>query len=134
MGIEAVPFVISSSIMPIKVQCECGKAFSAKDELAGKTVKCPGCQKPLKITGGASPAKASAAKPSSAPAPKGPAAKAAPAVPAGQMDDMFDDIGLKAPEAGTVPCPGCGEPMAIAAVEAWPQDEHREGWHGIGSA
>ena len=42
--------------MPIKVQCACGKAFAAKDELAGKTVKCPGCQKPLKIPGGAAPA------------------------------------------------------------------------------
>lgn len=116
MGSGAVPFAISSSIMPIKVQCECGKAFSAKDELAGKTVKCPGCQKPLKIPGAAAPAKASAAKPGSAPAAKGPATKAGAAAPAGQMDDMFDDIGLKAPEAGTVPCPGCGEPMAIAAV------------------
>lgn len=35
--------------MPIKVACRCGQAFAAKDELAGKTVKCPKCQAPLVI-------------------------------------------------------------------------------------
>src|SRR5437763_980284 len=59
----------STLVMAIKVQCSCGKAFAAKDELAGKTVKCPSCQKPLKIPGGTAPAKS---------APKADAAKAAP--------------------------------------------------------
>jgi heme/copper-type cytochrome/quinol oxidase subunit 3 len=40
--------------MPIKVTCRCGQQFAAKDELAGKVVKCPKCQESLKI--GASPA------------------------------------------------------------------------------
>jgi len=35
--------------MPIKTSCSCGKLFNAPDSLLGKTVKCPGCQKPLKI-------------------------------------------------------------------------------------
>jgi hypothetical protein len=68
--------------MPIKVQCSCGKAFAAKDELAGKTVKCPGCQQPLKIPGEAAPAKAAVkatnGQPSSGAA-KPAASKAAPA-------------------------------------------------------
>ncbi|HEY2413950.1 MAG TPA: hypothetical protein VGI40_17005, partial [Pirellulaceae bacterium] len=74
--------------MAIKVQCSCGKAFAAKDELAGKTVKCPGCQKPLKIPGGTAPAKATA-KPdaSKAAAGKSTPAKAAPAKASGADDD-----------------------------------------------
>jgi hypothetical protein len=96
--------------MPIKVQCECGKAFAAKDELAGKTVKCPGCQKPLKIPGGAAPAKAPA-KPSS-----GAAAKVAAPSPASGMSDLFDEAGMHAAAKGTMPCPGCGEALAQEVV------------------
>ncbi|MFM9960137.1 MAG: hypothetical protein ACKV2Q_02815 [Planctomycetaceae bacterium] len=35
--------------MPIKVTCACGKKLAVKDELAGKKVKCPACQKLLSI-------------------------------------------------------------------------------------
>ncbi len=35
--------------MPIPVGCQCGKRFQAKDELAGKRVKCPGCGNVLTI-------------------------------------------------------------------------------------
>jgi len=50
--------------MAIEVKCgSCGKSFRAKDELAGKAVRCPGCQQPLKIPGhGASPAAVGASK------------------------------------------------------------------------
>lgn len=121
--------------MPIKVQCACGKAFAAKDELAGKTVKCPGCQKPLKIPGGQpatakEPAKA-AAKPTAPAAAKPAAGKQAAAKPAGKPAasakpaapspaaanaDLFDEIGLQAAAAGTRPCPGCTEPLDLKAV------------------
>jgi len=37
--------------MAIQVSCACGKTFKVKDHLAGKAVKCPGCQKPLRIPG-----------------------------------------------------------------------------------
>lgn len=100
--------------MPIKVQCECGKAFAAKDELAGKTVKCPGCQKPLKIPAGSAPAKAPAktpAKPSSSGA-----AKAAAPSPASMMSDLFDEAGMHAAAKGTMPCPGCGEALTQDVV------------------
>src|SRR5580765_2842287 len=110
--------------MPIKVQCACGKAFAAKDELAGKTVKCPACQKPLKIPGG-SAATAPAAKPAAAkpaaqagakPTATKPAAPANAAAPAAGAGDLFDEIGLQAAAPDTRPCPGCTEPMPIAAV------------------
>jgi hypothetical protein len=108
--------------MPIKVQCACGKAFAAKDELAGKTVKCPGCQKPVKIPGGtASPASAKpaaskqvAAKPAAGAASSKAVPKSAPAPKNG--DDLFDEVGLQAVAAGTQPCPGCSEPMPLQAV------------------
>jgi hypothetical protein len=122
--------------MPIKVQCACGKAFAAKDELAGKTVKCPGCQQPLKIPGGsAAPAdgkpaaKAAAAKsataakqpaakqPATRPAtPAKPAAASTPAALGGGSSSLFDEVGLQAPTAGTVPCPGCKAPLPPQAV------------------
>ena len=35
--------------MPIKVSCACGKKLSVKDELAGRTLKYPACQKLLSI-------------------------------------------------------------------------------------
>ena len=35
--------------MPIPVKCACGKTLSLKDELAGKKVKCPACQKLLSV-------------------------------------------------------------------------------------
>ncbi len=35
--------------MAIKVACACGKKLAVKDELAGKKVKCPACQKLLSI-------------------------------------------------------------------------------------
>jgi hypothetical protein len=109
--------------MPIKVQCACGKAFAAKDELAGKTVKCPACQQPLKISAGPTPASKAAAKPATASAKKSPASKpagakvAAPApAPAKPSDSLFDELGLAPPLEGTRPCPGCTAPLAIEAV------------------
>jgi hypothetical protein len=37
--------------MSIAVKCRCGKKFKVKDRLAGKTVRCPHCQGPLRIGG-----------------------------------------------------------------------------------
>ncbi|MGE4158994.1 MAG: hypothetical protein AB7F75_07840 [Planctomycetota bacterium] len=74
--------------MPIKTTCSCGKVFQAPDNLAGKSVKCPGCSKPLKVPGPAAVPKSAAtatkppagpAKPSATPAKPVPAAKPAPA-------------------------------------------------------
>jgi hypothetical protein len=38
--------------VPIAVNCACGKSFHVKDELAGKHIKCPGCQAVVQVTGG----------------------------------------------------------------------------------
>ena len=49
--------------MPIKVKCgSCSTRFKAKDELAGRRVKCPKCQKPVVIEAAAPVPVASAPK------------------------------------------------------------------------
>lgn len=35
--------------MSISISCQCGKSYKLKDELAGKTVKCPNCGASLKL-------------------------------------------------------------------------------------
>ncbi|MFO0972115.1 MAG: hypothetical protein U1A27_01575 [Phycisphaerae bacterium] len=60
--------------MAIVVRCkQCGKELRAKDELAGKTVRCPGCQSPLKIEpAGSASGSAAPAAPKNGPASNGP--------------------------------------------------------------
>ena len=77
--------------MPIKVACQCGQNFAAKDELAGKKVKCPKCGQVLTI-----------------PSPMSLAEK-----PAEGISDLLDDVGMK---AGVARCPGCGSEMAEEAI------------------
>jgi hypothetical protein len=52
--------------MPVAVSCTCGKSFHVKDELAGKKIKCPGCQAVVEVpAAGVAPA---APTPAAAPA------------------------------------------------------------------
>ena len=109
--------------MPIKVACACGAAFAAKDELAGRTVKCPKCAQPLTIpaSGAAAPkaAPAGAAKPAAAAAttqrPSAPRQQPAPSAPAA-APSLFDEVGLKATVPGAPVCPGCAAPLPPNAV------------------
>ncbi|MDA1052558.1 MAG: zinc ribbon domain-containing protein [Planctomycetota bacterium] len=96
--------------MPIKVACQCGASFAAKDELAGKAVRCPKCKQPLKI----------------------PVPAAAPAqAPPGGLDDLFDEVGIAAKKGPS--CPKCHaelKPNAIMCVACGvdlQSGEHREG-------
>ncbi|MEX2175345.1 MAG: hypothetical protein WD872_13365 [Pirellulaceae bacterium] len=106
--------------MPIKVQCTCGAAFAAKDELALRTVKCPKCQQPLKIPAAGGPAKSGAAAPRpatpAAPAQQRPAARQLAAPLPSAAPSMYDEAGLVAHQVGTAPCPGCVAPMPLQAV------------------
>ena len=103
--------------MPIKVTCACGQSFAAKDELAGRTVKCPKCSRPLAIpaagAGAAMPAAATQPMPQRPAMPQQPLAAAPAAHSAG---GLFDEIGISAAPAGTTPCPGCRAPMPIGAI------------------
>ncbi len=91
--------------MPIKVTCRCGQQFAAKDELAGKVVKCPKCQESLKI--GASPAK---------PTGTGPTAQAAaPSAVAKLLDEVGFHVHEKEDE-GVQHCPACDQKISDHAV------------------
>lgn len=89
--------------MAIPIRCKCGKQFSAPDKLAGKRVKCPGCETPLAI-------------PSAAP----------PAPTAGGSDAKIltrctcgNSFQAPAKFAGKmVRCPGCKEPLRVPAGKA----------------
>ncbi len=77
--------------MPIQVTCQCGQSLTAKDEFAGKRVKCPKCGGPLLI---------SPSQPVAASANKG-------------LSDLLDDVGIR---ANVNRCPGCGAELAEEAV------------------
>ena len=90
--------------MPIKVTCKCGKSFAAKEQLAGKAVKCPNCSQPIRI-----------------PQPKQkPAAGRPPAAPApGGIGDLLDEVGMggHTHDDYTGPrCPSCDAPLAQHAA------------------
>ncbi|MBW8884172.1 MAG: hypothetical protein JF612_05215, partial [Planctomycetia bacterium] len=86
------------------------------------------CQQPLKIPAGPAAAvpavKSAIAKPgvaqpaAKAAAPKAPGAapRSAAQAPTASAADAFDEIGLQAAAPDTRPCPGCSEPMPLAAV------------------
>jgi len=105
--------------MPIKVTCACGQSFAAKDELAGRTVKCPKCSRPLSIP--AQGAASSIASAMTAPMPQQPAPTPAPAAPAAPSPahpsaGLFDEVGLSSAPTGTTPCPGCRAPIPMGAI------------------
>ena len=84
--------------MPIAVACQCGAKFAAKDELAGKTVKCPKCSQPLVIA---------------AAAPGVPTAAKWPGDPL--IAKLFDEVGLTASKTG-FRCPKCRSDVQQGAV------------------
>jgi len=88
--------------MPIKVTCKCGQQFAAKDELAGKVVKCPKCQQTLTV--GAAPTADASPTPGA-----GPSTVAA----------LLDEIGfhVHGKEDETVQhCPACDHKISDHAV------------------
>lgn len=90
--------------MPIKVTCKCGQSFAAKEQLAGKAVKCPKCAQPLRIP---QPQQ----KP---PAPQQPAPPAA-----GGLGDLLDEAGMSGHEHDDYQgarCPSCDAPLAHNAT------------------
>ncbi len=77
--------------MPIKVACQCGQQFAAKDELAGKRVKCPKCAAVLTI----------------------PPSGSKPAGVGKGVSELLDDAGMR---SGIERRPGCGAELGKSAV------------------
>jgi DNA-directed RNA polymerase subunit RPC12/RpoP len=107
--------------MPIKVTCKCGSSFAARDELAGRAVKCPNCGQPIQIPGpqgGKQPPAGQQRPPGQRPAQPRAQQPAAgrPQTPAGGgLGDLFDEAGLKA-QAQVPKCPNCKEPIKQAGA------------------
>ena len=96
--------------MPILVKCanpDCAKSLRVKDELEGKTIRCPACKTPVQVSGTAAPAmvttaakpiaKAAAPPPTPAKKPAPVPAKTSPKPPPPDDDDVptledFDDL------------------------------------------
>lgn len=121
--------------MPIKLKCSCGQVLSVPDNLAGKSGKCPKCQKAIQIpapasatttaapSGGVAAAKPAAKAPPAKPASSQPVAKAKTPAPAIQVvaaqatnkfDNLLDEVGLTK-KTGPV-CPKCGAPIRPGSV------------------
>jgi uncharacterized protein YxjI len=99
--------------VPIQVKCAnpaCGKVLRVKDELAGKTVKCPACQASLTIPKAGAAAAAPAAKPAAAPAQK-------PAAPGGTKP-VAKPAATKPAAAGAVQKQAAGGKPAAAKAPA----------------
>ncbi|MEK7866127.1 MAG: hypothetical protein AAB434_05545 [Planctomycetota bacterium] len=126
--------------MSIPFTCACGKTLKAKDEWAGKKIKCPGCGQPVRIPAGAGDPPSRAAKPGSksaaGPPSGGPktktAKKAAPARKAASDDidllpadepprkpepdpmtdgEMFTEEQASSLQATSKACPFCKKPI-----------------------
>lgn len=138
--------------MSIPVRCQCGQSFSAKDELAGRTLKCPKCQSPLTIPapGKAAPV-AAKAQPAAARAPAGPQAVPG-SQPAAQgyalqppvpiqtaptnsvLAELLDDAGMASAHRGEQECPNCRKPMphgAILCIKCGYHLQHRVKIQGV---
>lgn len=96
--------------MPISVVCQCGAKLNAKDELAGKAVKCPKCSQPIKIPAAGAASGAAPSKPVAKKEPK-PAVNDA-------IGGLLDEIGAVAtPQVKPdIACPKCGAGMQPGAI------------------
>ncbi len=101
--------------MPIPVECaSCGHRLKAKDASAGRKIRCPECEEPIKVPGGGGGGRPQRKRPKKRPEPA-------------EFDENADlDFGALANMerrgdslgAGDVkPCPECGEPVGTLAEE-----------------
>ena len=100
--------------MPITVSCQCGAKFAAKDELAGKAVKCPKCSQPLRIPSAETPA-VPAAKPTPSAPKKAPASAPTPAPSDPGIGSILDEFGIQGSATG-IRCPSCQADMQPGAI------------------
>ncbi len=105
--------------MPVKVRCQsCEKVFAAPDAARGKLVKCPGCEKKVKVPAGDGAKSGTTAKP----------AGKKPAPAKAKKDEHHDDHehALKnldldgAEDENTRVCPKCGQEIYEEEVNECP--------------
>jgi hypothetical protein len=101
----------------ILTECSCGKVLRAKDELAGKRVKCPSCSQVLTL-----PAKTVRASPSPVPSPPSTAPREIEVVSPSTTPESPPALPIVPPAlpgltGGTRVCEWCAESIAEAAVQ-----------------
>jgi len=97
--------------MPIELTCQCGRALVLRDELAGKTIRCPQCQGELTV----------------------PAAAAAPAEPVLDVLPAADPMAVRAEELPTaIPRPRRRMDLRDPSL-APPKPSAEKGGSGFGS-
>lgn len=106
--------------MPIKVKCgSCSAAFSAKENLAGKNVKCPKCGAGIRVPAAQAPVSPSPVKAGATQgAPSGGVRSGFAGTKSGNLGDpladLLDEVGVKAVATGAV-CPSCEAPVSPGA-------------------
>ncbi|GIW94359.1 MAG: hypothetical protein KatS3mg110_2400 [Pirellulaceae bacterium] len=101
--------------MPIVVTCQCGQKLSAPDSLAGKKARCPKCGAVLAVPApSANRAGAATSRPAKPGGSQGSTAARSGGT-TGSDEKLFDEIGLKAPQAGKE-CPECHGHLPANAV------------------
>src|SRR5712691_9972806 len=99
--------------MTIRITCPCGKQLQARDDYAGKRVKCPTCGKTLAVPGGGDGAAAEALTTKPDPAKKAAAIHFACAC-GRQLQARPELAGRR------TKCPDCGEALIIPHAFAPP--------------
>ncbi|MDP1562583.1 MAG: hypothetical protein Q8M16_14490 [Pirellulaceae bacterium] len=101
--------------MPIKVKCgSCSAAFSAKDTLAGKNVKCPKCGSGIRVPAASAPANPTPARTGATQTARGGFAGTVSGNLGDPLADLLDEVGVKAVATGAV-CPSCEAPVSQGA-------------------
>lgn len=101
--------------MPIKVKCgSCSAAFSAKDELAGKNVKCPKCGAGIRVPSVQVPAATGQSKVDARQTVRSGHAGTIAGNLGDPLADLLDEVGVKAVATGAV-CPNCEAPVTPGA-------------------
>ncbi len=101
--------------MPLRVTCQCGQSLNVPDNLAGKVVKCPKCQKGVKVPGQAtggtsgSPPKLAESAAKKATVSAKPVRPPAASPPLDALAGLFDSAGLTE-RKGTF-CPSCDKSL-----------------------
>src|SRR5438067_12590152 len=92
--------------MPITVSCSCGKQLRAKDESAGKKIRCPGCGSVLSVPAAEEEILEEEAPP-------------VPAKPIVVSCSCGKKLQVRAELAGkAVKCPGCGKSIKVPGPAA----------------
>ena len=105
--------------MSIRVTCPtCDRSFKARDEYAGKRVKCPGCSRPLEVPDAAEASGDDLSKPARPPVKKPPVLAGSVPPPAAVIPPAVMPPAVEAPPAGPAIVTGPADPPLAGSTSA----------------